>query len=85
MVYKQLAKFENEENYQLAKTYLKKLVRDSEGSCCLANDRDHYETGNQDIKISLNNETFEIFAECDDKDNQSYLEEKLKEFDSIKK
>ena len=84
MVYKQLIKFDSEENYKLAKEYLKNLIRDSEGSCVIADDRDHYESGNKQIIINLNNKGLEISAECLLTNDENFLEMKLNGFKSAK-
>jgi hypothetical protein len=84
MVYKELIKFETEKEYQTAKNYLRKFVRDFEGSCVLNKDIDHYESGSQEIKINLYNQKFEISAECKDKDDENFLEKKLKDFVGVK-
>lgn len=77
MVYKQLAKFENKENYQLAKEWLKHLINSNEGSCFLDDERDHYENWNKEIKISLYHNKLEILAECLSNTDEVHLRELL--------
>jgi hypothetical protein len=79
MVYKQIAKFEKEENYQLAKDWLRHLINSNEGSCVLNDDRDHYESNHQYVKINLDHKKFEITAECFSAQEEFHLRETLEE------
>ncbi len=79
MVYKTLIKFNEEKNYQLAKSWLKGLISDNEGSCVFNDDRDHYESRNQYVKINLDHKIFEITAECFSAQEEFHLRKTLEE------